>query len=197
MGDPNPDDKARKALLSLRQTTSVKSYADEFQRLITYLPDRDPADLRFDFINGLKPKIRELLVGKTSELPWQDVRDLAYRYDDLVMSNRLNPAPANPPRHARDNRPSDPMELGTAAVTPRSRPATPYRGRSTSRSVSPVTSRSSSPAKPLPKLTEETREKLRRNNGCFRCQQYNAGHIARDCPGLKISSARVQPTPKN
>ena len=98
MGDPNPEDKARKSLRSLRQTTSVKSYADEFQRLITYLPNRDPADLCFDFVTGLKPKIQELLVGKvTCDMKWQDVRDLAYRFDDVVMMNhRSFPSPPPP-----------------------------------------------------------------------------------------------------
>ena len=191
MGDPNPDDRARQLLRALHQVTSVKTYADEFQRLVTNLPNRDAADLRFDFISGLKPKIRELLVGKTADMTWQDVHDLSNNFDALVMfSHRSNRD------SRRDDRRDDPMELG-AAATPR--PATPSRGRSSTRPGTPVASRSSSPApKALPKLTEEMREKLRRNKGCFRCQKANAGHIARDCPGPQAAAAaRVKPTAKN
>lgn len=191
MGDPNPDDKARQLLRTLHQVTSVKSYADEFQRIVTDLPNRDAADLRFDFINGLKPKIRELLVGKTADMPWPDVRDLANNFDAHVMHSYRS----NRDSH-RDSRRDDPMELGAAATSrPANRPSTSSRGRSSTRPGTPAASRSSSPApKPLPKLTEEMRQMLRRTNGCFRCQKPHAGHQARDCPGLSAAAARVKPT---
>jgi hypothetical protein len=198
IGDPHPEDKARKALYSLRQTTSVKAYADEFQRTIVLLPHRHHDDLRYDFISGLKPKIKELLVGNVVEgMTWQDVRDLAYRYDDVVMMNRSTPTIA--PRYTsyRDNRRDDPMELGTASASApslrRSRDI-PSRGRSPSPYPRPNSSgtpyRSATPGRrpSLPKLTEELREKLRKNNGCFRCQRMNAGHVATECPGLPFSA---------
>jgi hypothetical protein len=35
------------------------------------------------------------------------------------------------------------------------------------------------------------REKLRANNGCFRCQQFNADHIAANCPRFSSSASSV------
>ena len=191
LGDPNPEDKARRSLRSLKQTTSVKAYADEFQRIITYLPNRDAADLRFDFIYGLKPKIQELLVGKVDDscMPWQDVRDLAYRFDDVVMSSRFPFAPQpSRPSSFRDTRPSNdpsPMDLGATSTEY-------HRGRTTTPG-SPFRGRASTPdprsfASPLPKLTDQERQKLIATNGCFRCRKPHAGHQARDCPGLSSVS---------
>ena len=208
IGDPHPEDKARKALCNLRQTTSVKAYADEFQRIIVLLPHRHHDDLRYDFIFGLKPKIKELLVGKVVDVTWQDMRDLAYRYDDVVMMNRST---SIAPRHTsyHDNRRDDPMELGTAsASSPRRSRDIPPRGRSPSPYPRPNSSgaphRSTTPGRrpALPKLTAELRDKLKKNNGCFRCQRMNAGHLASECPGLPFSettpAARSRPSsPKN
>ncbi len=203
MGDPHPEDKARRALRKLRQTTSVKSYADEFQRITSLLPRRDERDLRFDFLSGLKPKIQELLIGKISDdMSWNDVRDLAYRFDDVIMT-RWNQQSAYSGLHRSrstavyDNRPDDPMDLSTAAVqTSRRRSATPYRGRP---SVEPRSPRSTSSVPRLPKLTDELRAELRANNGCFRCRKPNAGHVAANCPGpLSAGTAALRsrsPTP--
>jgi hypothetical protein len=173
LGDPNPHDKARKELLRLRQTTSVKVYGDEFQRIITYLPARDSSDLKFDFISGLKPKIQELLVGKVADnMSWLDVRDLAYGYDDVIMSNRDTNRFSTP--RPRDHRPDDPMQLGNvdhdrSHTPPKTRPSTP--GSHATGSTS------------MPKLTPALRAELIANNGCFRCRKQNAGHRAHNCPG--------------
>jgi hypothetical protein len=206
MGDPQPDDKARAALRKLRQLTSVKQYADQFQQLITHLPQRDAMDLRFDFISGLKPRIQELLVGKVSvDMTWHDVRDLAYRFDDVIMtSNRDRPVNYSRSRpYERDARPDDPMDLSAASTSSQ-------RGRSISRSATLGRNRSAAPAAssrrspspsaaapsrgPLPPLTDKLREELRANNGCFRCRKPNAGHVAANCPGLPGSAS---PTSKN
>ena len=182
MGDPDPASKARDRLASLRQTTSVKHYADEFQRTVTYIPERHPNDLRHDFIKGLKYRIRELMAGHdTSKMSWHEVRDLAYKFDDAVMSTRPR---SDDRRPSRDNRPSDPMQLGNTETR---RPSTPYRNPSPS--STPSRSSSSNPTRdPLPPLTDALRAELRANNGCFRCRKHNAGHTARDCPGPSGSS---------
>jgi len=195
LGDPDPETKARDNLKRLHQTTSVKAYADEFQRIITYLPNRDAADLCYDFTSGLKYKIKELLVGHiTTDMTWHDIRDLAYKYDDAVMSRRT----ADPPRyrdtnHPRDNRPNDPMDLNNTETR---RGRSPHRSSShRGRSPTPY-SRPSGTSAPLPKLTDSLREELRANNGCFRCRKHNAGHLARDCPGpAGISHRSPSPAP--
>ena len=185
MGDPDPESKARDRLINLRQTTSVKAYADEFHRIITHLPHRHPDDLCHDFKRGLKPKIRELLVGRiTQNMTWHDIRDLAYQMDDAVMSHRTDRIfPRTTDR--RDNRPDDPMELGHVS-TPRGR--TPSRSQSPERGRRfPTPGRSSAPLSStttrIPKLTPEIRAHLMANNGCFRCRKENAGHTASNCPG--------------
>ncbi len=203
MGDPQPDDKARAALRKHRQVTSVKLYADQFQQIITHLPQRDALDLRFDFISGLKPKIQELLVGKISEgMTWHDVRDLAYRFDDVIMtSSRDRPVSFSRPRpYGRDPRPDDPMDLSAADTQPsrgRSafRSATPGRSRSAASAALPRRSPSPS-ATGLPPLTDKIREELRASNGCFRCRKPNAGHVAANCPGPAAAS-RSSPSSKN
>lgn len=195
LGDPDPETKARDNLKRLHQTTSVKAYADEFQRIITYLPNRDAADLCYDFTSGLKYKIKELLVGHiTTDMTWHDIRDLAYKYDDAVMSRRT----ADPPRyrdtnHPRDNRPNDPMDLNNTEAR---RGRSPHRSSSHhGRSPTPY-SRPSGTSASLPKLTDSLREELRANNGCFRCRKHNAGHLARDCPGpAGISHRSPSPAP--
>ena len=173
MGDPDPASKARDRLASLRQNTSVKQYADEFQRIVTYIPERHPNDLRHDFIKGLKYRIRELMAGHdTSKMTWHEVRDLAYKFDDAVMSTRPRP---DDRRFPRDSRANDPMQLGNTET--RGRSSTPLR-RNPSANLSSAT-----PRDPLPPLTDALRAELRANNGCFRCRKMNAGHIASSCPG--------------
>lgn len=187
MGDPDPESKARDRLVNLRQTTSVKVYADEFHRIITHLPNRHPDDLCHDFKRGLKPRIRELLVGRvTSNMTWHDIRDLAYQMDDAVMSHRNGPDfPRPTSSDRRDTRTDDPMELGNIS-TPRgrtpSRSQTPERGRRFPTPGRPQASNSSTTTR-IPKLTPEIRAHLMANNGCFRCRKENAGHTAINCPG--------------
>ena len=182
MGDPDPESKARDRLANLRQTTSVKAYADDFHRIITHLPNRHPDDLCHDFKRGLKPRIRELLVGRiTPNMTWHDIRDLAYQMDDAVMSHRnVRDHSRTFSSEHRDNRPDDPMDLGNVTTS---------RGRSLSRSQSPSRyptpgrSNTSSSTSRIPKLTPEIRAHLMANNGCFRCRKENAGHTAINCPG--------------
>ena len=156
LGFVDPAQNARDKLRHLRQTTSVRSYADHFQNTIVYLPNRDTADLKSDFLDGLKPEIQALLVGRVKELnTWIEVRNLAYEVDAVLMAARKRIQPSS----KRDNRRDDPMELGTITPAPsrqsrQSRPATSHRSRVPSRSSSPppssrsdTSSRSSSPSR--------------------------------------------------
>jgi len=183
MGDPRPADKARRQLRTLKQTTSVKAYADAFQRLITYLPSHSPDQLRFDFTEGLKPEIRSLMLGRVDDaMDWTAVRDLAIDCDDVHMTSRRGRAPLPPTALRRDTRPDDPMQLDALNVN---RPPSARRSSTPQphRSPSPHRSGATSPSRPrLPKLTDAKRAELRANNGCFRCQKAHAGHTYKDCP---------------
>jgi hypothetical protein len=200
LGDPNPATKARNELLKLSQVTSVKQYADEFQRITTLLPDMDSKDVTYFFHRGLKPQIRNLLIHKfdAETDDWQTVRDRAYLCDDAVMTHRSS-ATSSTYRatshhyHQRDSRPDDPMVLGAISTE---RHHQNYRlGSNRSATPGPSHRRSTTPAPPprtstagLTKLTDADREYLIKNNGCFRCRQINADHSASNCRNMQQRS---------
>ena len=193
LGDPHPATKARRRLRELKQVTSVKSFADEFQRIIVDLPDRHQADLQFDFINGLKPRIKELLVGKVPEdMAWQDVRDLAYLFDDAVMEHRYRASSYNSPnnRSRSDNRKDDPMDISTlltqlASLRTSAPSPHPHHRSSNPGHSRPHTSGTAGNSYPA-KLTDAERTRLRASGSCFRCRQ--PGHHVSDCPLNKAAS---------
>lgn len=219
-GDPHPEDKARRDIANLKQTTSVRVYADKFYRLASLIPDRSPKDLRYGFIAGLKPKLRMLLVGKTEGMSWHDVRDLALRFDDAVMQDThisrsfYNHQPRGNSSNY-DPRPDDPMDISAVSTSySRSRSSAPPSRRSSfssassrhpspgpshRRSQSPHPSKSSTLASStsprLAKLTPDERDYLLRNNGCVRCRKINAGHEPRSCP--VFNNQGRSSTPKN
>ncbi|GAX85860.1 hypothetical protein CEUSTIGMA_g13276.t1 [Chlamydomonas eustigma] len=131
LGDPNPTTKARNDLFKLTQVTSVKQYADEFQRIATLLPEMNFKDLSHFFHRGLKPQIRILFINKFDDsADWQTIRDLAYFCDDAVMTYRSSSSSfaflSVPRQQRRDTRPYDPMDLGaiSAEIHHQSHPST-------------------------------------------------------------------------
>ncbi|GAX73441.1 hypothetical protein CEUSTIGMA_g893.t1, partial [Chlamydomonas eustigma] len=124
LGDPDPATKARNELLKLNQVTSVKQYADEFQRITALLPYMDSKDVTYFFHRGLKPQIRNLLIHKfdAETDDWQIVQDRAYLCDDAVMNHRSSVssstyrAASHHHYQQRDSRPDDPMELGAIST---------------------------------------------------------------------------------
>jgi hypothetical protein len=192
LGDPLPELKARLDLQALVQSRSVMDYASNFQRLISYIPAIDAGTLKFTFWAGLKPKIKELLTGKTDDFKsWHDIRDLAHRFDTQLFIPKSSYSFTSPA--SRDKR-DDPMDLGISQVT-RGRPPTPgpSRGRSPAprRSQSP----SRSPGPRLSKLTPEERDQLRAAGACFRCRQ--TGHFSSNCPKARNPSAGPRRHSKN
>ncbi|GAX83983.1 hypothetical protein CEUSTIGMA_g11408.t1 [Chlamydomonas eustigma] len=175
LGDPDPEEKARQKLRTLCQTGSVKTYANEFQRLITYIPQRHPNDLKSDFHAGLKSDIQGMLVGKVRQLfTWIELRDLAYNCDDTLLSHKRRVAssrgrPATHDYHQQQRyRPDDPMELA--------------RTSSTSSSHQPPRTYKPHRRQTFGKRTEEERKHLLGNDGYLHCHKTNAGHRPHDCP---------------
>lgn len=58
---PNKEERARDRLAALNQTSSVADYATQFRELLLELPAMDDSMARYQFIAGLKPRIRELV----------------------------------------------------------------------------------------------------------------------------------------
>jgi hypothetical protein len=195
--DPSFD--AREAIHKLSQTTSVHDYTAKFRAAIRHLPARDPMDHLHYYIRGLKPSVKSIvLTNQPSTLDEAialaeqgDRVSYLVRRDDRAKV-RFSPAATT----------ATPMDLGNlnVAATTTSRP--PYRssnakprrsaspanrGRSPARTAS--TSRSSSPAARLSKLTDAERNDLFKKGGCYRCRQVtNPPHTARNCTAHVRSS---------
>jgi hypothetical protein len=182
LGDPFPAQKAREKLASLVQKSSVSSYAAEFQRIVSNLPDRHWQDLRYDFLKGLKPYIREQIVGRIShEASWEQIRMLAYEVDELSSA-------INGPRESRHSH-ATPMDINMVSTASRFKKqpfsrhgnqdthayshAVHANGHATPAAVS------GSHAPERKPLTEKERAYLREHNGCFYCREL--GHHTRDC----------------
>ena len=183
LGQPFPEATAREKLAKLQQTRSVLDYSDAFTRIIKDLPERHWKDLRFDYLQGLKLSIREMLTGKISEdTKWEEISSLAHQCDQVLMAR---PSGARPQYMERDrplpSRPINsptPMELGHLGhvdAPRKGRPQTPHP-----RANSPLRTAS------LNRLTDEERESLRRAGACFRCRK--PGHFSRECTQYDSSS---------
>lgn len=204
LADPHPDTTARNKIRNLRQTGSVQRYSDAYLALAAEIPGRTDADLRADFIHGLKDKIREWVM-QVNPATFDDARRVAHEADSTTY---------RPSSHTRR---SDPMELGTItpstltsaltaalsnlnigshAPTSRGRPyrrsATPSRSsRTSSRSGPSSPHRSRSPAVRhvrLNQLSAAERQKLFDNNQCFYCRE--VGHAVADCPKKAIKDGK-------
>ena len=179
LGQPFPEATAREKLAKLQQTRSVLDYSDAFTRIIKDLPERHWKDLRFDYLQGLKLSIREMLTGKISEdTKWEEISSLAHQCDQVLMAR---PSGARPQYMERDrplpSRPVNsptPMELGHLGhvdAPRKGRPQTPHP-----RANSPLRTAS------LNRLTDEERESLRRAGACFHCRK--PGHFPENAPSM-------------
>lgn len=179
LGQPFPEATAREKLARLTQSTSVLSYSDAFVRIIKDLPDRHWRDLRFDYLQGLKTPIREMLTGKiTEDTTWKEISNLAHECDQILQARKdqtrqVDRLAARLPRTGPT--PMDLGHLGQADAPRTRRPSTPHP-----RPQSPQPVR-------LNRLTEEERDRLRRSGACFRCRK--PGHLSRNCPEYGASSS--------
>ena len=199
LGVLDPELKAREDLKAIRQESSVDDYASRFQRIISHLPNYEPAAATYYFFDGLKPKIKERLITQVDlkNDSWLQIRDKAASLDNILWKSTSSTSST-----ARHHSGPTPMDTSINNVTSsRGRSSAP-RNTTSSRPRSPTPAhRSSSPAPSrLAPLTDADRAYLRANNGCFRCRKINVDHISKNCPGTTSTAAASRgrsPSPKN
>jgi hypothetical protein len=135
---------ARDEISVLRQTRSVKAYADEFQTLLIQIPNMGPEDQLDRFIRGLKDKVRiELELREPTTLA-EAIR-IAEKLDMIMFGAR---APRQDHHqvmmsHHQPYQGPAPMEIGSVHVPRR------------------------------PTLTAEDKSRLRAERRCFYCKEKN------------------------
>ena len=174
-------EKARDTLDSLKQTSSVAALNQRFNETLLLIPPDERSkdvDLRHMYIKKLKPSVR-LQVRLAEPKSLAQAMEIADRVDSVRIldpffkresagessassfesSDVVHDSAQSDQTHEQSE--PEPMVLGSVRMS-----AGQYQKKS----------------KPL---TEEEREMLREQNGCFYCRKPNAGHQARDCPVKK------------
>lgn len=172
-----PADRARDRLANIKQRTSVAAYVSEFTSLLVHLPFREEGDNIHSFVRGLKPHLAEK-VAMAIPSTLQEAINLALKADGAAM-HVARMLRTTPPSNVRYEGPT-PMDLGNITMEEEVSENADLATTTIHRypPATPVTSTA-----PLKPLTPEERQRLIRENKCFRCRQ--PGHIARECPMRK------------
>ena len=175
----NPAESARDRLATLRQTSSVRTYASIFRFLAMSIPGITDDEKKDRFIRGLKLKTMSEVKLRAPETFEEAVR-MAVRFDSLLFVRNFNPSVKTGNSHPRP----EPMELG--AIRTNSIPTgNPPRAIRSVNAITRPSYRDVTAGRPYSnpqraKLTPEERTKLSREGRCFKCRE--KGHLARDCP---------------
>jgi hypothetical protein len=138
-------------LRRLTQRTSVNQYSHEFRAIMLDLPDMDAATRMHFYVQGLKEHIRPLVaVQQPANVTAAEA--IAERVDSVTYRPNFAQAPRFPAR-------------------PQAQHRTPYQPPG---GVAPMD------IDAIGKLTDQERERLRREGACFRCRR--PGHMSRECP---------------
>lgn len=157
----SPERTARQRLATLKQTSSVRGYAQEYNLCMIELPEMNDKDRLHRFMFGLKPEIR-LHVELKQPASLADAIELAIQVDSLLWQVRKGPRLVG-----RDS------YLHTHAASPAGGPSPMEIGALENRK--PMLPKYSSGAAPRVLNKEHIR--------CFFCKQM--GHFKRDCPKRK------------
>jgi hypothetical protein len=179
-GDPNRRMTALQEFRKLYQgNKDFNSFWADFQRLAAEI-DYSPETLIDELRNKVSAELERAIITETDPVDVyalarkcqlydqniQKVKIREARFQDKSRSTRTTPAPAPVPAStsAPTSAPAKPSTLSNALTV--------YTG-----------SRNSQPRTPL---TEEERQRLRAENGCFYCR--NLGHRAAECPAKSRTS---------
>ncbi|GJZ14892.1 ty3-gypsy retrotransposon protein [Tanacetum coccineum] len=152
-------------LLKLHQTTTVRAYQTEFEKLSNRVTGLSPQTLKNCFISGLKPEIQsELAILKPTT--FHAACGLAQLVED-----KLNHHP----------KPKFPYSPKPFSITPSSNPltSTPPSASTNKPHPNPEPITLHTPPKPLPftKLSPEALQQRRKDGLCFRCpEKFVPGH---------------------
>ena len=178
-GDPDQTATAERQLHSLRQTTSVASYATDFRRLALDTQWNDSA-LTAQFYRGLKDLIKDEIAKMERPTSLEDLIEISIRLDNRIQDRRLEKFStfSSPQRYLEKPRHSSPLGTDQSPQSPvfRAKNSLPLRQSSSSTAMEIDASQS---FRTRPGLAPEERERRRRLNLCLYCGQ--SGHIAASC----------------
>ena len=196
-GDPNEKATARRKLRSLVQTTSAADYFSEFCHWANILKRRDDESTIDQAIFGLKDVLKDELARHGKEfttldalrdfiIPLDDrlwVREVERRKRDKEKIGKSVPIVAPPPSYPLSVNGPTPGQSGSSVA--RSSPAVGQAQGSTANIVSNNPFRGqlgNQQFYPRGPLSNEEKERRRRNNACHYCG--SGGHLIAACPQL-------------
>ena len=195
-GDPNLHENAERTLRSLRQTTTVAAYIQEFEKNRQYVEWNDRA-LRSNFYEGLFDNVKgHMIAGGVPDnlLALQDLATvIAARIEGHRHSKLQNSTQARPPGRTPDSKPTPAPQRpawflpSLSANRPPSTPITPSPLNSTPRANFPSHTADGTVPMELGSrggrrgpLTDQEKQYRRANNLCGYCG--GKGHSVFECP---------------
>lgn len=181
-----PDVRARQRLETLRQTSSVQTYANAFREATNHLPNRHDADSIHLFKRGLKPHILEVVhLRHTPTSTLESTIAIALEVDSLAYLSRHQPPPSRSsalaPNRFQPIRPSPPsatpMDLGNITFDEDNEVGSDDEFSAIAELAAVAAVRALSSARKINRKTSTPSDITKIK--CFNCNTY--GHYASDC----------------
>lgn len=179
-GDTEIGETARHKLKHLRQTGPATSYATEFRRHAAYLHYSDEA-LRHLFFDGLKEDVKDKLLTPNACESYEDLIDLAIKWDNLLFQRRRNASSSRPAQRIDNLFAKSRPVVNNFRPTYNNSQSAPAQSTHTPMEIDAVRPR-------FAPLSQKEKDHRRANNLCLYCGK--SGHVANNC------NARVNPSSK-